>query len=386
MSRSDSAVINTPNTSMVVALPELVQLIGHCLDPSDLRSCIQVCRTWNQVLIPVLWHTVDTNSPSWARICNVYEARREPVATGKVAEENDTYSGEEWVHATLVYYGQYIRHLTVRWDVVLEAASFNPKCRNLLTLAAGQVGNGSTYTSLPFPLRLTSSTTTPTTTPKEEKEKRIVECFWSLVRQNPSLTSLVLPNLSYMSKLSKEYIAEALSQLKKLTDLDLEWLPLDAKILLDALPQLKRLRGCSIENLLSLQRNYNNLQYLYHCSDVKISIVLLMLKHLPGLEKLRLWRILEEPPVGTLSTVVARTAPFLRLRIFEIEWTLPHEDPYIALFVQLLPNLRRFSNLMVHIQTKKALWDHCYYLETLNGRADVVVELWRQRRAKDGNR
>ncbi|KAG0049265.1 hypothetical protein BGZ83_005906 [Gryganskiella cystojenkinii] len=49
---------NSSAATDVVALPELILLIGQCLDKSSLAICVRVSKAWNRLLLPCLWYSV----------------------------------------------------------------------------------------------------------------------------------------------------------------------------------------------------------------------------------------------------------------------------------------------------------------------------------------
>ncbi|KAG0282885.1 hypothetical protein BGZ96_012737 [Linnemannia gamsii] len=119
--------IRTPssytNSRIVLALPELLQLIGRHIQRSDLLSCIKFCRAWNEILIPELWRTVDTPWKPWSRVCN--ESR---LLTGPREEI------EQWFRTAFEQHGHQIRNLKGPWNSAFEAAFLAQDCKNLKTL------------------------------------------------------------------------------------------------------------------------------------------------------------------------------------------------------------------------------------------------------------
>ncbi|OAQ35846.1 hypothetical protein K457DRAFT_132506 [Linnemannia elongata AG-77] len=52
--------------------PDPVLIIGQYLDQRDLYSCIQVSRSWNEMLIPQLWRSIRTESGGWWKLFGEY--------------------------------------------------------------------------------------------------------------------------------------------------------------------------------------------------------------------------------------------------------------------------------------------------------------------------
>ncbi|KAF9350770.1 hypothetical protein BGX26_011125 [Mortierella sp. AD094] len=107
----------------VLGTPELVELFTLHLSPPDLLSCIQVNSHWHQLFIPALWHTIDDSLYSWNKF--IAACFKEP-ATTKERQDN--------LFKLLEKYGQHIRHLTIHWDILAEAASVSAVCMNLRSL------------------------------------------------------------------------------------------------------------------------------------------------------------------------------------------------------------------------------------------------------------
>ncbi|OAQ35788.1 hypothetical protein K457DRAFT_894137 [Linnemannia elongata AG-77] len=107
---SSTRITNVTANSIVNSLPELIELIGKELSPTDLVACVQVCRFWNQTLLPLVWHTVNPDKKWfwWPE---------------KV---------EQWTRISFVNNCHLIRPLTANWDVLLETAA--AQCRNLTSL------------------------------------------------------------------------------------------------------------------------------------------------------------------------------------------------------------------------------------------------------------
>ncbi|KAF9093341.1 hypothetical protein BGX23_003413 [Mortierella sp. AD031] len=120
-----------------IHLPELITAIGHHLSLKDLLSCVQVSRHWNQVLIPLLWHTIDDGTGSWQHILQVYD---DDTA-------NDGHD-EAWLYSIFAKYGHHIRQLKTKWGIIVMAASTGGACQNLQSLITGSLYSGRTHRQL----------------------------------------------------------------------------------------------------------------------------------------------------------------------------------------------------------------------------------------------
>lgn len=355
----------TTATSRVIALPELIDYIGHHLPPSGLLSCIQVCRLWNQVLIPILWHTIDTQRRFWQLILL-------KDATGV------TPKGEldEWLRMIFTKYGLHIRQLITYWRIVLKAASRTGNCRNLCSLLRHDTKYfDRTATATTSTTAMTTTTTTATKVVEEDfqlpwiipldqatpnvdeaedkdensRQRHRVKWFWILVRQNPGLARLSLPDLDAMNDLSKDYIVETLVSLERLAELDLGRTLLDSQILLRALPKLKHLRVFNLNGLLSMrpEEQYAGLRSLGIRGCVRISEVLEVLDHLPGLEELRFKGVVSEPiDVLRKDVLAAESRRDLQLKSLCIDEVYERNEKYIEL-------LKGQCRHLVHMEMQK---------------------------------
>lgn len=409
---------STTTINILISLPELIRPIADHLERADICSCNLVSRHWNQCFNPLLWHTVDTLSRPWRELFRRHDNKNAPRE--KIAA---------WIRETIARHGHHIRHLTATWNIVLEAVAANNDCTNLTSLAVGSVMYHRKATleletvtaALPHPPVTVLYATDQTVTPlvqwlhlpwvsnrriyrpgvvnEDLRRKITVERFWSLVQQNPGLIRLRFPNLGAMNDLSKEYILERLLALKELRDLDLELTLLDARTMLRSFPKLERLKIYNMDGLLMLpsQEQYSNLRHLGLRTYVLLTHVLKVLHHLPGLEELRIKGVAVEPLVHLRTTMasipitltpngastrgneVVVSPPVIKS--FYIDETLPRDDESIALLVRRFPRLVQIQ-AGVNRATKKALWEHCYYLEEMHG-VKGGAEAWKRRRIED---
>lgn len=411
MSNSTSTdIIKCTASSKVIALPELMDHIGHHLHQSDHAACALVCHSWNVIFTPLLWNTIDTHSKSWRKIMDKFDRD----------VERDEFEG--WCKTIFAKHGHLIRHLGVHWDTILEVASLNTSnCKNLLSLSTEVVRHSHVIPATVLALiaddnvdnkengdnnsdndgndddgehllRLFPWMSEDGMTKYREdiRHRRTIERFFILIRRNPGLVRLQFPMHGTMKDVAREYIWETLSLLRNLKELNLVWLPLDLPTLLDTVPQLQRLRGHDFPGLGSLQHDYPNLWVLHIRTYVKFTQLLDMLKHLPMLEKLRVESVLGDPesvlPYKEACRIAETTPPFLQLRVLQVDNQLRSGDKYMALFLRMIPNLVRLENLTIVSAVKKALWEYCYYLDEIRIVGGPDVELWRERRAKDEHR
>ncbi|KAF9119925.1 hypothetical protein BGW39_011806, partial [Mortierella sp. 14UC] len=301
---------------------------------------------------------------------------------------------EQWVKTSFEKYGHHIRHLNVHWNVVLEAASLSSKCRNLCSLSLDVVlrnhlSPSTVIVAVDEDMRLSWMSGSDESSMCEDylRHGRDVERFWTLARHNPGLVLITFPRIGTIEDVTQEYVLETLSMMKDLKELDLEWMPLDLPALLDAAPQLGRLRGFALEKLLSLQQDYNRLRYLNYRNKIDIPELLQLLNHLPQLEELQIWQIRVMPKASStaMRTVVSASALSPQLKALRLDGAISSiEDKFVSLLIGLFPSLIRLWIGSLRTATKNALWETCHYLESINDRRDEgPVVAWRDRRAKD---
>ncbi|KAG0378236.1 hypothetical protein BGX24_004420 [Mortierella sp. AD032] len=118
-----------PRTGFI--LPELLELIGNHLGPSDLFACVQACRLWNQHLIPQLWRTIDDGLYSW------------PMILQRITLNAASRGGADSIHWLLdvfAKHGRHIRHLTADWALTIATTTTTGTVTRLESLAVRDAG------------------------------------------------------------------------------------------------------------------------------------------------------------------------------------------------------------------------------------------------------
>ncbi|KAK3841530.1 MAG: hypothetical protein J3R72DRAFT_445056 [Linnemannia gamsii] len=378
--------------SLFIAVPELAQHVALNLDSSDVSSCVCVCHSWNDVFLPLLWHTFDTHCLTWSKIINEHASRRR--------RPEDI---ECWIRTIFEKHGHYIRHFSVHWDVVLEAAARSKACRNLTSLVVDDLWHNhlqrhsssaltakdqhSSWSSASF-----ADKEDPVSCQEKEEEKRHrqdIEYLWALLRQNPDLTYIAFPPLGPITvadNFTKEYLFETLSVLKNLRELDLDRMPMEIETVLEALPRLGRLSGCGLHGFISLQKEYPCLRSLSCRISVEVTHLLQLLKYLSGLNELVLWQLTIKtclPPYTDLTSALSASSPFPQLQAFRLDGpVLRGMDGVIALFVRLFPRLESIRVASHVPETIQALWECSFFLDSVIVAGGADVGAWRERRAK----
>ncbi|GJJ69143.1 hypothetical protein EMPS_01489 [Entomortierella parvispora] len=109
---------NLPAQQVVLETQELVELLSLHLTPADLSNCVQANRRWNEIFIPILWHTIDDEKLLDETALEALEAERNEIM--------------DEIRTRFQKYGHHIRVLRAQWDIVIEAASFS--CTRLKSL------------------------------------------------------------------------------------------------------------------------------------------------------------------------------------------------------------------------------------------------------------
>ncbi|KAF9540489.1 hypothetical protein EC957_004062 [Mortierella hygrophila] len=324
MSQHNLSFINSSSTTIAINLPELVEFIRHHLDQSDLYACVRVNRAWNDAFIP----------------CYVWASH--PA-------------------------------FDVHWDVILEAAALSSSgCKGLVsldvdavwhnhrtlsTVLAGPTGSHDVdvfvegfdvFDEVHPPVTWSTRKWEEFMDIYEYKERarhqRDIEQLFSLIRQNPGLVRITFPGT--IKDLPTGLLTETLGGLRNLKELDLEWVALDVEVALEAVPGLEKLRGYALTGFTSLQRSYGALRVLSYQRDIEFLSLLVMLKHLPGLEELWLWKIVSNTPSSSyriVNAAVSATELFPQVRVLRLDGPLTiQDDALIALLVRLFLGLVRF--------------------------------------------
>ncbi|KAK3830358.1 MAG: hypothetical protein J3R72DRAFT_456001 [Linnemannia gamsii] len=129
-------------------IPELVSLLSLYLHPMDLLSCIQVNHTWNRLFTPSLWQTIDDTTGIWIDILQEKPQKGTPICPSTLASEKKARN--DWLFGIFAKYGHHIRHLKIRFLIVLQAASEGGTCKGLKSLEFNHRGDGDGNPGLVF--------------------------------------------------------------------------------------------------------------------------------------------------------------------------------------------------------------------------------------------
>ncbi|KAF9920110.1 hypothetical protein FBU30_010111 [Linnemannia zychae] len=319
-------------------------------------------------------------------------------------EQLQTYQGSIRRHAIAFFetHGHHVRYFSNTWHILHEAASLSgSKCTNLISLDVKDLwGYDPTLLAVPvtedendFILYLQQywkSPLIPILDPDEvpeEIDRHEMNRFWLLVHRNPSLVQLKVPFIEILDYFSQDFYVETFSRMRYLKELNLKWLSIDINVVLNALPQLERLKGYRLDELENIQQTHNNLRYLKH-EEIEIPVLINLMRHLPNLEELDILSLhLHWMTFELASQIVSETEQFPQLKTFIIESYFSYQDDeFYALVVRLFPGLVRIVMQSLPLETKMALWKHCFDLEDIDvvdGKDSEVIRAWEERREQD---
>ncbi|KAF9911571.1 hypothetical protein EC991_003035 [Linnemannia zychae] len=292
---------------MPIALPpEIHPLIGSYLLPVDLLQCVQVNKKWNAGFIPLLWHTINSDRPTWRKILNEYDS-----------EHTQGQQDEQWIQTLFNKHAHHIRCLKVHHRDIFRFAGQSGTCTRLESLEVfkldgndtlkesedqeyniwhgegansmdecEETGFGDVFLSplfqgafLPLESRCRSLTS-------QKRDWFAHQHFWLLVLANPGLKFLQLNrNLWGLSKLTLEsgLKLKILSKLKKLITLEEPHYQQSLSALLQTVPTVKHLRLEFIDFEPALEVTYPDVESIEMWGSLHIRRFFNVLKYLPNL-------------------------------------------------------------------------------------------------------
>ncbi|KAF9137756.1 hypothetical protein BGX30_009921 [Mortierella sp. GBA39] len=376
---ADTQLTDTPQALM---LPELLTHIASHLDAPDIFQCVQVCHTWNRLLIPYLWRTLDDQLFQWPSILHQHDSETPPGGKDR-----------DWIFALFAKYGHHIRHLHIRWKVVLNAAGSGNNCTQLRSLCIYDMTNVRTSVEAaedarlwtlppqsngraafdrarqgavgpllspvfegvfqPAPVRLRSL-------PQQEQDWITHQRFWLLVRQNPGLR--VLRSHWSLFQLSRikfiEFFYETLAMLPNLRDIDNQILCVDFGHLLTRVPNLQHYTAAFVymDNI-PLTKPFQGLQTLRIPGRLPIRIFFNLLNHLPGLEHIYFGCFELDEDSDVSSGVTNTPCPLMGLHF--LDTSAGDEEQMPMQVLPWLPNLTGYSAARLTATAAMALARFC---------------------------
>ncbi|KAG0069266.1 hypothetical protein BGZ89_003225 [Linnemannia elongata] len=383
MMTADTQLTDTPEALL---LPELLTHIASHLDAPDIFQCVQVCHSWNRLFIPYLWRTLDDQRFQWPSILHQHDSEAPPGGKDK-----------DWIIALFAKYGHHIRHLHIRWKVVLNAAGFGNNCTQLQSLciydmtdvrtsveaaedarlwthppqgsgraAIDRARKGAAGPLLspvfegvfqPAPVRLRSL-------PQQEQDWITHQRFWLLARQNPGLRVLRSHwSLFQLSRIkSMEFFYETLAMLPNLREIDNQILCVDFGHLLTRVPNLQHYTAAFLYmDKIPLTKSFQTLQTLRMPGRLPIRVFFNLLNHLPGLEHIY-FGCFERGEDSDVSGSLSNTPCPLKGLHF-LDRNTGDEEQMPMQVLPWLPNLTEYSATRLTTTAAMALARFCPKLE-----------------------
>ncbi|KAF9087778.1 hypothetical protein BGX29_000610 [Mortierella sp. GBA35] len=350
-------------TQEALHFPEVLCCIGSYLDPPALFSCVQTSGTWYTTLLSLLWETIDDSLYSWPAILKKHDTEQEEDGQDKT-----------WLRRIFAKHGHLIRHLTIRWILIVEAASIGNTCNRLLSLNAWQMfSNMSKEEAYQNYNRDRIKEEQSQPLPDEflvcpslsEHLRPSKAWFWSLVQQNPSLTSL---SLGWCLKglceiISPTFVHDILAGLKSLSTL-LNHIP-EASLerQLSRNPTLTSYRTILFSKG-TLSSTFPHLQSLVTTTNFGTRDFFLLLRHLPILVHLQCGEIGVYEESFTEGGEILDGRPS-RLQRLKFSSTVPTDQVIANYVLPWLPHLRAITCGRFFPATAKALPTLCPDFEVI---------------------
>ncbi|KAF9904985.1 hypothetical protein EC991_002167 [Linnemannia zychae] len=408
-----SADAITPSSTLVASsLPDILQALGAFLQTSELRSCVLVCRQWNDVFTPWLWRTIEDRNFSWPKITD--QISPSPLSIQDAGNLNTGDKKDEtWLREIFTKHGRNIRTLGIGSAILLSNISAAGTCTRLKSLTVQSIA--------PFcPLKEADALwelpalkdLKPYDLVTDDRQQEVFAShmlspvFKDVVKPLPTVKQDVFPRL---------FMGSQRLCLMLMNNPDLETVELGAYVnvvanffsedfvigLLASLPKLKRLNNHSIrydlqallERLPGLQhycRRQNARNYPYNTLDhvglnkpfpglrtlsllgrgqIRAVSVLDLLLFLPNLEQLTVASFLPEPRHSSDMDWLFRNLKHPRLQGFHITYPDHHStrglDETIASLLSCMPFLTTITLRSLMPEIAAALAEQCKYLESM---------------------
>ncbi|KAG9064986.1 hypothetical protein KI688_002305 [Linnemannia hyalina] len=122
-----SPVAASPSQERVLHIPELLEAIGSHMVVRGLLAS-----SWSEFFIATLWNTIGASLYAWLRILRGSENYRYPL-------------NEDWLQCIFAKYGKHIRHLTIRWRILIGIAYLDRACTDLFNIRIMDIKQYRTY-------------------------------------------------------------------------------------------------------------------------------------------------------------------------------------------------------------------------------------------------
>lgn len=387
-------------------LPELTRNIGENLRPHHLLICVQVCRQWNEIFIPLLWRVIDDTKYAWPTLLNSLDEQHPDHDSDCLERQTNTPDSRIWIEDVFVKYGQHIRDLTISRTFLNNAAAKSGTCKHLQSLWLHNLWD--TRTTRVNLLSLTSNNNAATAVWETVSESTglvspilegivhpglsrsghsakldwiCAQWFWVLVLQNQGLVTLQL-SWTVQSKsplFSTSFLTRVYQGLSKsLRQLSVHLPNMTIPAVLDVLPNVDTiywkhtgLYGHSTTTNQSLRKTsvFPQVRTVITGERVEASNVYDLLRTFPSLQQLCLWTPIEFNENWTLQQAKDLLSnnnsfhPLSGLHFINVFPPGARMDQLATLIIPFLPHLTEVTLNSLDTAVATALAIHCPGLE-----------------------
>ncbi|KAF9126179.1 hypothetical protein BGW39_006812 [Mortierella sp. 14UC] len=374
----------------VLQTPELLEAIGAHLTATSFRTCIRVCKYWNDIFIPMLWNTIDDSLYAWPDILHWIDD--DPRVLDIV-----------WLRDIFVKYGKYIRHLIIRWRILIDVAyQDNKACTNLLSIKVLNIKHFHTFMEKRAVCRMKYRTRAgvrrypsqrhspaitgpiiapglegvfePTAILLKTEENQLndwmtQQCFWMLLRGNPGLRLISLhAHLGLLSNLkSLGFIYDTFAMLPSLSTLVNPLYHLEYETLWKRVPSLRNYSSRLVPPPMPAATfdpigPFWNLRSLTITSSIPLMELDQILRSIPYLAKLRLFNVhpnIDTTPLSSTKEESLSESFTLKSLTIDSSSTTVLQSPGLANYIfRRLPELNElcFIHLPLDVATTAALF------------------------------
>ncbi|KFH74224.1 hypothetical protein MVEG_01437 [Podila verticillata NRRL 6337] len=353
--------MSLPTPSLIKAsgpleTPEILGLLARYLSVNDLARCAQVSRLWNTVFRPQMWHTFDDSIEPWNAILEIASRTSSDICafiwSGFYGSPADNRGRDEaWVRSVIGQNAKYIRRLTVKWALTLEACIQSGECTNITTFKTSVLPSSNMFHEVPpfassweqwvpdIPASFFVTENNPEGTLQDWYHPfiaRALRFMWQFILQNSGLEELVLypiQSTDYLSYLPpKPFLYNVLWSLTQLRRL--EGLPLDNDdfvLLRTLMPNLEEFSPgrCTLDNIEyygesvtekgieALKDTNTKMRIIKFQTSISARSQAMILDYMPGLRELHVGREFPGEQISPNENIHIN-ADSVRL------WSVPH--------------------------------------------------------------
>ncbi|KAG9062326.1 hypothetical protein KI688_005240 [Linnemannia hyalina] len=389
-------------------LPELTWNIGENLRPPHLLICVQVCRQWNEIFIPLLWRVIDDTKYAWPTLLKSLAKQYPDHDSDCLERQTNTPNTNSriWIEDVFVKYGRHIRHLTISHTFLNNAAAKSGTCTHLQSLWLLSLWDTRTIRvdHLSLPSNNNAATTAWETVsestglvslilegivdpgfPRSGHRAKLdwicAQWFWVLVLQNQGLVTLQLSwKLQSKSPLfSTSFLTRVYQRLSKsLRQLSVHLPNMAIPAVLDVLPNVDTIywkhtdlysHGSTTSQPLCNTTVFPQVRTAIVGERIKASNVYDLLRTFPNLQQLCLWTPIDFSENWTLQQAkdhLSNNSPFHPLSGLHFVNVFPpgaRMDQLATHIIPFLPHLTEVTLNSLDTAVATALAIHCPGLE-----------------------